>query len=937
MPNEIVPFSLKDTSALIEHIWPTGKISAEAQKERKAVQSQTLTGLGSYWKGRKPLFLVRACVIASLIPITEQPDKDLEIFEKILGIHDSSFKFRVKKEEDWPSINKLPYLEKVSICSRVEEIDNKYLLGEWSAINKHLGTNASSIVELVEQLGVMRFGRRPRVADTFTGGGSIPFEAARIGCDVYASDLNPMACMLTWGAFNVVGSTSERLNDVNAYLKGIADKVGNEIDKMGIETNQNGDKAKAYLYCIETRCPETGWMVPLVPNWVISKSRNVIGKLVPNHSLKKYDIEIISNVSSDEMERAEIGTVVNGRLIHPMNKNELGISISEIRGDHKSSDGQRVNKLRKWELADFTPRADDIFQERLYCIQWIEKQSLNKSRQSTYFAAPTANDLDKEKHVIEIVAQNFPNWQQNGFLPNMKIEPGKNTSQPIWERGWTYWHQLFSPRQLLFCALVLKEIKEHNSPEGAIAFARLLDWSSKLCRFGTGAARESIAQTFYNQAINTFINYGVRSFHFAKNYLMNELNNYPIGTNAEIVNAPASEVDSLSDIYITDPPYADAVNYHEITEFFIAWLRQNPPSPFDQWEWDSRRLLAIQGDGKEFRSGMIAAYKAMADHMPDNGLQIVMFTHQSGKVWSDMAQIFWGAGLQVIADWYIATEASTELKKGGYVQGTHIIVLKKRQGDLSGYSDEITQEIKHEVAHQIETMTGLNQSLKGRGRMENLFEDADLQMAGYAAALRILTKYTKIDGKDMTAEALRPRDKKEITIVDELVEFSVQIANEHLVPEGMDAKTWERSTGIERFYLKMLDIESAGIQKLDNYQNFAKAFRVSDYTSLMADLKPNTAHLKNANDFSKRMMNEDDEFGSSLTRSILYALWEMSKETEDDTVLSYLRDIVPNYFEKREDLQIIANYIALKREKTSADEARNARILANLIKNERIG
>ena len=376
---------------------------------------------------------------------------------------------------------------------------------------------------------------------------------------------------------------------------------------------------------------------------------------------------------------------------------------------------------------------------------------------------------------------------------------------------------------------------------------------------------------------------------------------------------------------------------NEITEFFIAWLRKNPPSPFNEWEWDSRRLLAIQGDGKEFRAGMVSAYKAMADHMPDNGLQIVMFTHQSGKVWSDMAQIFWGAGLQVIADWYIATEASTELKKGGYVQGTHIIVLRKRQGDLSGYSDEITQEIKHEVAHQIETMTGLNQSLKGRGRMENLFEDADLQMAGYAAALRILTKYTKIDGKDMTAEALRPRDKKEITIVDELVEFSVQIANEHLVPEGMDAKTWERSAGIERFYLKMLDIESAGIQKLDNYQNFAKAFRVSDYTSLMADLKPNTAHLKNANDFGKRMMNDDDEFGSSLTRSILYALWEMSKETEDDTVLSYLRDIVPNYFEKREDLQIIANYIALKREKTAAEEARNARILANLIKNERIG
>ena len=67
-----------------------------------------------------------------------------------------------------------------------------------------LGTDAHSLPELVEQLGIARFGHRPKVADTFCGGGSIPFEAARLGCDVYASDLNPIACMLTWGAFNII-------------------------------------------------------------------------------------------------------------------------------------------------------------------------------------------------------------------------------------------------------------------------------------------------------------------------------------------------------------------------------------------------------------------------------------------------------------------------------------------------------------------------------------------------------------------------------------------------------------------------------------------------------------------------------------------------------------------------------------------------------------
>lgn len=133
-----------------------------------------------------------------------------------------------------------------------------------------------------------------------------------------------------------------------------------------------------------------------------------------------------------------------------------------------------------------------------------------------------------------------------------------------------------------------------------------------------------------------------------------------------IVSATADQPRQSCESWITDPPYADAVNYHEITEFFIAWLRKNPPKPFDEWVWDSRRALAIKGAGEDFRRGMVAAYRAMAEHMPDNGLQCVMFTHQDTGVWGDLIGIFWAAGLQVVAAWYIATETTSELKKGGY-------------------------------------------------------------------------------------------------------------------------------------------------------------------------------------------------------------------------------------------------------------------------------
>ena len=87
MPS-VIPFALKNAPALIETVFPAQKVSFEAQRERKAGAGQTLTALGSYWKGRKPLILVRAIVIGSLLPITDNAEKDLEIYEKLMAFDD---------------------------------------------------------------------------------------------------------------------------------------------------------------------------------------------------------------------------------------------------------------------------------------------------------------------------------------------------------------------------------------------------------------------------------------------------------------------------------------------------------------------------------------------------------------------------------------------------------------------------------------------------------------------------------------------------------------------------------------------------------------------------------------------------------------------------------------------------------------------------------
>src|ERR1035441_896559 len=87
----LAPFSLRDQPALIERVFPAQKVGVEAQKERKAGAGQTLTALGSYWKGRKPLVLVRACVLGALLPATEDKEADLAIFEKLMAIDDEAF------------------------------------------------------------------------------------------------------------------------------------------------------------------------------------------------------------------------------------------------------------------------------------------------------------------------------------------------------------------------------------------------------------------------------------------------------------------------------------------------------------------------------------------------------------------------------------------------------------------------------------------------------------------------------------------------------------------------------------------------------------------------------------------------------------------------------------------------------------------------------
>ncbi|HPK54554.1 MAG TPA: DUF1156 domain-containing protein, partial [Smithellaceae bacterium] len=485
MSHAVIPFSLKDVPALIERLIPVQKLSAEVFKERKAGTGQTLVPLGAYWKGRKPLILNKACILGCLLPATDDPKRDLEIFEKLMAMDDESFAARLKRRPkpkeilsgldiarisdyfvsdpphvlpesspiDWsqPDLNEvkvmwrddlpelarrslevqmLPaesYRERVERVLRPEEVDtvDEHI---WDAVNQHLGTNATTFPELIDQLGIMRFGHRPQVADTFCGSGQIPFEAARLGCDVYASDLNPVACMLTWGAFHVMGaSQEERLQKDQEQIQ-LAGKIQKEIDELGIETDGSGWRAKAYLYCLEVRCPQTGWLVPLLPSRILSFGKQAIAELVAVPSAKRYDIVVKTGVTNNEMLAAAQGTLrSDGRskdpyLVHTVEGKEYRTKISTLRGDFRNADKITGNKLRRWEKTDCQARPGDIYQERLYAVHWMKRKATGKKFDYKFTGVSKA-DREREQIVEKYFKDHFAEWQNAGWIPDMRIEP----------------------------------------------------------------------------------------------------------------------------------------------------------------------------------------------------------------------------------------------------------------------------------------------------------------------------------------------------------------------------------------------------------------------------------------------------------------------------------------------------------------------------------
>ena len=375
----------------IETQFPIARLSAEAYKERKAGASQTLTGLGKWW-GRKPLILVRASILGMLMPASNDAKKDREIFLKILTMDDDGTWQRCKGEipaaawreaatpavqeeffgarglkqglsdEDkqalftqiWDALSPvqqqaldgqrmrpipdraefdaLPYAERLVHCERPENIAGP-TPATWADINAHLGTTATCLSELIDQLGQRTFGHTPRVGDSFCGGGSIPFEAARIGCEAFGSDLNPVAGLLTWASLNLLGGGTEVQAEVARLQRQTFAAADRQITDWGIEHNDRGERAEAFLYCVEVKPEGCDYYIPLAPSWVVAEKYNIVTRWTRVGNAERLTPEVLA-VSDAEFKLYKDkkgATVVDSRVVDPFDPNRSW-SVEALRG-----------------------------------------------------------------------------------------------------------------------------------------------------------------------------------------------------------------------------------------------------------------------------------------------------------------------------------------------------------------------------------------------------------------------------------------------------------------------------------------------------------------------------------------------------------------------------------------------------------------------------
>ncbi|QUH22359.1 DUF1156 domain-containing protein [Methanobacterium alkalithermotolerans] len=664
---------MEEKRTLIETFLPVEEISAEAKKE-KLGNAKPARSMLHYWWTRKPLIASRATVLGALLP----ENYDINDFKKLLYLNKDkrSHNYNLKKSE----------YEKI----------RKYSYELWDT-------------------------ESPTIMDPFAGGGSIPFEALRMGCNVIANDYNPVSYLILKGSLEFPLKYKEKLlKDVSDGLKWIFDKSYNEL-KDFYPKYENKDVA-AYIHAWVVKCPDCGLKNPLVGQWSLSRKKKIFLDPYIEGNIVKFKIKTGDAVPDGTVKRGNAKCIKCGNVIK--------------------------NDIIKKEIFENN-------EEILLALVLLDKNGKS-------YVLPDKTNIDALEESKKFLEKHWDLLIKEDLIPLEEMPEGEVPTY----RYLKYWYRILNPRQLILFSSLIRYIRLYSSNlnkddeyKRAVIISmsfilgkhidyncRSTSWHRLNQQIAHALTTRRPSMFWDHSEVNPFVKSSgtligmINDINKALKYSVEKLES---NTNILIENKSITELELNTPIIVTDPPYFDDVQYAELSEFFYVFekraLKNIIKLPLEIQK--SEDLSVGKKRSKDvFEHLFNVSCQKMNSLLTENGILIMYFAHSSVKAWDFVVNSLRTAKFRITATWPIHTEnPNNPLSRGNAsIMSSIVIVARKRKEDKTGYIEEIKGDVEEHLKARLQEFW--DYGLRG----------ADITVSAMGATLDILTQYSEI--KSYTGE-----------------------------------------------------------------------------------------------------------------------------------------------------------------------------------------
>ncbi len=621
-------------------------------------------------------------------------------------------------------------------------------------------------------------GKTPKVLDPFGGGGSIPLEALRLGCDTYSNDYNPVAVLIQkctleypqrfgrgdskdWGSLSGQSADNPLLNDVTKWAKWILEETKNEIENY-YPYDSDGSIPVGYIWSKTIPCqnPTCGAIIPLMKQYWLRRKN--LSKDDVNWADSCYLKPVIDNKNK----------MVTFDIIR--NKESIGFNPSE-----GTITGSNATCLLCGSVVD-GKTTKSLFQSNRNSEQLIAEVLHTPGKSGKVYRKPR---MDCEKFlegIDEVIRKKNESFLQKWGINSIPDEPtpfgkgrGAERAFSLRNYGINTWGELFNPRQLLSLITFVEKIRisyqkmieEGYDPDYARAITcyeafildRLASFSTNNCRWKSGSeqnipfvsGRSAIPIVFDYFEINPI---GELSTSWS-NSIGTVMESIPhlseLPKSCTITQSTATKLpyhDSHFDAVFTDPPYYDNVPYSYLSDFFYVWLSRSVgylfPELFSTPLTPKNNEIVVYSygeggfdEGKAFFEDMLKkSFQEIHRVLKPNGIALIVYAHKSTEGWETLVNSLLDSGLIMTGAWPLNTEMPDRIraKESAALASSIYIVARKMNRQPNGFYNDVKDQLKKHLNKKLERLW--QEGIGG----------ADFFIAAIGSAIEVFGKYEQV-------------------------------------------------------------------------------------------------------------------------------------------------------------------------------------------------